>query len=154
MSVDPRRVEAKRLYLEKGWTQGAIATHFGVTTRTVERWASADTWGEKSKVVSIKAAPKPKSEPPAPRREPVGRSAGIDEMEVIDGAISDLSAALASTEDVRSLGGLAGGLVRLLEYRRKVSPPTAAEMAEQLLALGISPSEFVKELRAKWQLKA
>jgi len=61
---------------------------------------------------------------------------------------------LSGSEDERSLGGLAGGLVRLLEYRRKISPPTAALLAEMVLALGISPTEFVRELRDKWQLKA
>jgi len=61
-----------------------------------------------------------------------------------------LAGALAGTEDVRSMGGLAGGLVKLLEYRRKVSPPTAAELAETMFDLGYSPAELVAELKAKW----
>lgn len=159
--VDPNRIEAKRLYLEKGWTHAAIASHLGKSTRTVERWASADGWGglKQSKVVQIDR-PKPEREAAdaastrPPRRVCAGRSQEVDELEVINGAIADLSAALASAEDVRSMGGLAGGLVRLLEYRRKTNPPTAAELAEQVLSLGINPAEFVRELRDKWQLKA
>jgi len=156
---DARRAEAKRLYLDKNWTQAAIATHFSVSARTVERWASGDGWGalKQSKVIQLNERPeKSASAPaaaPAPRPRP-GRSHEIDELEVVNLAIADLSSALSGSEDERSLGGLAGGLVRLLEYRRKISPPTAALLAEMVLALGISPTEFVRELRDKWQLKA
>lgn len=145
MSEDPRRSEAKRLHLEKGWTQAAIATHLGVSTRTVERWAKADGWtGQKKahKVVPIKAV---SSAPTVP----------IDEKRIVDNAIRSLDNLLASSDtDTRGIGGIAGALVKLLEYRRKIEPPTAAEVVEQAIAIGIPPQEFVAELKKQWQLRA
>ena len=146
--------EAERLYLTQGWTMAAIAQKLNVTSRTIERWAKAGEWAAKkkaSKVVSINQSAR---EEPTAR---VQRSRGaLDDIEIVETAISDISSAMtgAGSEDVRSLGGLATALVKLLEYRRKIQPPTAAELAEQVLAMEISPSEFVAELKQKWLQRA
>lgn len=173
---DPRREEAKRLSVDKGMTQEAIAQHFNVSVRTIERWASQDGWGARKKaqkVVSIGEA-KSKTQPlppnpvnttlPTPTREPVRvrrRDRGeIDELEIVEGAIVNLDLLLSSMSsasgddrpiDTRGIGTTAGALVKLLEYRRKIQPPTAADLAEQILALGITPNELVAELKARWQ---
>lgn len=181
MAADPRRIEAKKLSLEQGLTQAAIAQQLSVSTRTIERWASEDGWGARkkaqSKVVLIsEAKPKPQpslqaapasthSNPPSTR--PRRQRGEIDELEIVEGAIANLSLLLGDTDrdcmeneygrvkpiDTRGIGGIAGALVRLLEYRRKIQPPTAADLAEQVIALGISPSEFVAELKQRWQLQ-
>jgi hypothetical protein len=165
---DSRRAEAKRLSLEKGWTQEAIALHFNMSTRTIERWAAQDGWGARKqaqKVVAIgssrkQTSPTPGDEPvsPKPRRQ----RGAIDEMEIIESAIVSLDALLSSMGglsgddriDTRGIGGTASALVKLLEYRRKIQPPTAAELADLVIELGISPTEFVAELKQKWLQRA
>jgi hypothetical protein len=165
---DPRRIEAKRLALEKGWTQAKIASHFSVTTRTVERWAQKDGWGalkQAQNVVSISEARKPSPSPSTPRNPPSIRQStadSIDEIQVVEGAIASLYTMITGINDrgddipvdTRGIGGIAGALVRFLEYRRKIKPPTAAELAEQVIAMGISPAEFVSELKQQWQQRA
>lgn len=153
---DPRRAEARRLSLEMGWTQERIAHHLQVSTRTIERWASQDGWGARKqarKVVAIaprkQSSPTPGDEPaPRPRR----KRGEIDELEIVENAIVNLDSMLNSMAghgmiDTRGIGGTAGALVKLLEYRRKLQPPTAAELAEQMIALGIPPAEVVSELK-------
>ncbi|MBE9178615.1 helix-turn-helix domain-containing protein [Oculatella sp. LEGE 06141] len=155
---DPRKQVAKQALLA-GETIASIAQRLGVSRRTIERWADDGNWREQ-KVISINAKPKqsgildssPKKEP-APRRQRGGGD--IDELEIIDLAISDLSATLSGGEtDARSLGSIAGALVRLLEYRRKVMPKSAADLADMAIALDISPREFILTLQEKWQERA
>jgi len=159
MSGD-RQAEAKRLYLEEKWTMEAIAAHFGVSLRTIERWASDGAWTAQKKggkVVSIESKPKPRRDEPGVVRS--RRSPGeLDELEIVEGAIASLAAALEGDGegkiDARSMGGIAGGLVKLLEYRRKVQPQTAAEVVELAIGLGISPNEFIDQLEVAWQRRA
>ncbi|MBD3882159.1 LysM peptidoglycan-binding domain-containing protein [Phormidium tenue FACHB-886] len=158
-SADRSVVKAE--YLKSNDSMEAIAKRFGISERTLIRWSKADPEGEWTvlrKAKTIVSAPKLQvidGELPA-RENRVRRSRGtIDELEIIELAISDLSATLASGEtDSRSLGSIAGALVRLLEYRRKIQPATAAELAELVLSLGISPTEFVSELKQRWQQSA
>ncbi|MGG6295281.1 helix-turn-helix domain-containing protein [Leptolyngbya sp. AN02str] len=154
MSVDKKAV-AKRLY-EQGRSYAAIALDVGVSTRTVERWGSEGNWAvlRQANVVPLERSESQPRQRPTPRSR---RGDGaIDEMEIVEGAIANLAVLLDGSGDVdpRSLGGIAGALVRLLEYRRKVQPQTAAELAERAIALNINPAEFARELREKWQLRA
>ena len=76
LMADDRKVEAKRVYLEKGLTQGEIADRLDVSRRTIERWASEDGWnGQKKaqKVVPISEAKTQNSLPhhPLPVLTPV-----------------------------------------------------------------------------------
>lgn len=170
MSGDKRK-EAKRLCLEEGLTQAAAAQRLGVASRTVERWAAQDGWGAQKKaqkVVSIGEAKRAKpseqakhQNPPSIRRRQLGEE--IDETEIVEGAITSLSLLLGGMGagyndrpiDTRGIGGVAGALCKLLEYRRKhLRPATAAEVAEMAIALGIPPQEFVAELKRQWQLRA
>lgn len=163
---DSRREEAKNLSLQKGWTQETIAQHFGVTTRTIERWASQDGWGARKhaeKVVSIGQAKK-KIQQPKPESTHNGstapirsrRSAGeIDELNLVDLALSDISAFMSSGEmDARGIGSCATALCRLIELRLKLKPRSAAELAELAIGLGMSPAEFARELRQAWEKRA
>lgn len=151
--------QAKKLYLHDGLTMDAIAQKLGVSRRTIERWSANDPEGKwtdlklAQKVVAFSPRADAPTEPAKPRRQR-GHSE-IDELKIIELAISDLSATLGSGEtDSRSMGGIAGGLVRLLEYRRKICPPTAAELADLVLELNISPQEFVAELKQRWLQRA
>ncbi len=154
--VDPQIV--KQAYLESGESIAAIAAQFGISERTIYRWMEADPEGDWVALRKARGIVKPKLQvisnatphtllpPPARPR----RSGDINELEIVDLAISDLSTKIAGDIDARSLGGCAGALCRLIELRRKLVPPTAAALAEQVIALGISPSEFVAELKKRW----
>lgn len=148
---DDRRAEAKRLYLEEGRTQREIAEIFGVSTRTIERWADKDGWGQRiKKVIPIKSTRSPDYEP-----GPRSVRGKIDENKIVDGAIVSLDYLLSRPDlDTRGVGGIATALVKLLEYRRKIQPPTAAELANQAIELGYSPEQFLSALREQWRLQA
>jgi transposase-like protein len=167
--------QAKKLYLDDGLTMDAIAQKLGVSRRTVERWSASDPEGKwtdlklAQKVVSFVRPDSAEHSRPVERRdEPVKvrprRQRGqVDELEIVESAIVNLDLLLgcmcgASGDDrpvdTRGVGTTAGALVKLLEYRRKVQPPTAAELAEQVLALNINPAEFAQELKRAWQLRA
>jgi transposase-like protein len=163
MSQPDARKEIAKQALLAGETIASIASRLGVSRRTIERWADDGAWREQraSNVVSL-PAPKPakaqKATPCSPEPVPrIRRQRGqIDEIEIVEIAITDLAAAMgaASSEDLRSLGSLAGGLCRLIELRLKLQPRTAAELAEQVLALGVSPAEFINELKQRWAQSA
>jgi transposase-like protein len=147
--------KAKEAFLA-GETIAAIATRYDMSRRQIERWAKAGLWREekqgKTNVVPM-AKPKPSQAASPVRAKRQARE--MDELEIVNAAIADLSAALAgASEDLRALGGLAGGLIRLLEYRRKVNPPTAAELAEMAIALGYTPETFMLALRETWRNQA
>lgn len=174
MALDPRRIEAKKLSLEQGLTQAAIAQRLGVSQRTVERWASEDGWGARkkaqAKVISINEAKSQPSQPPPasthnnpPSVRPRRQRGEVDELEIVEDAIENLATLLGCSGmsdgsdrpiDTRGIGGIAGALVKLLEYRRKIQPPTAAELAEQAIAMGVSPDQFMQALRDAWRLRA
>lgn len=159
-----------------GQTIAAIAAQLSVSRRTIERWADDGVWREKrGNVVSINqpSKPQPVNNPnPTPTREPARvrrRDRGeIQELEIVESAISslhllftDMAAGPDEDEngrikpiDTRGIGTIGGALVKLLEYRRKIQPPTAAELAEQAIALGMSPAEFARELRQAWEKRA
>jgi transposase-like protein len=164
---DPRKIQAKQALLA-GETIASIAARLGVNRRTIERWADDGAWREQKQaqnVVPIGEAkskqpkPKPVNTHPTPCHEPRVRrreQGEIDELEMIELALADVSTAMstASSEDLRSLGSLAGALCKLLEYRRKIKPPTVVDLAEQVIALGISPSDLVAELKTRWAQRA
>jgi hypothetical protein len=178
---DEKFIESvKQEYLTTAKSLAALASQFGVGKRTIEGWCSDGHWADQrkaQKVVSIDEAkskaqtpkPKPVNAPaPPPTREPIRarslkRRGEIDEFQIVEDAIDSLSGLLTGMTaggeegkpiDTRGIGGTAGALVKLLEYRRKIAPPTARDMAEQVLALGIDPKEFARELRERWFQRA
>lgn len=160
--VDPRKIEAKQRLIA-GETIASIAARFGVNRKTIERWATEGNWREQKQAEKVVSINKPReSDEPAIRVRTRRQRGQIDELEIVEGAIVNLDLLLsgmcgASEDrpiDTRGIGSTAGALVKLLEYRRKIQPPTAAELAEQMIALGIPPTELVAELKRQWQLRA
>ena len=152
-----RKDQAKALFLN-GETIQAIADRFNISRRTVERWADGGNWREeKEQQSNVVPLAKPKQQPKLtthpPVRAPLRRSDSIDDLEVIEGAIAELSASLPDSP-VMSKGSIANALRGLIEYKRKLQPPTAADLAQQVIDLGISPAEFVAELKERWQHRA
>ncbi|MEO1399695.1 MAG: hypothetical protein AAFV72_00390 [Cyanobacteria bacterium J06635_1] len=170
-----KKLAAKLAYVSsKDLSFSQLAEQFGVSTVTVQRWSSADPDGpwtaqrrkrEDLQVANVLpfAVPAGKAHTPeeltrvapkATREAKAAREAGdIDPLQIVDLAIADLSSAMQTQAQFnlpQGMGACAGGLVRLLEFRRKLQPPTAAELAEQVIALGISPQEFTAELSRQW----
>lgn len=155
--IDPKiRSAAERAYLSGDETLAEIARQFSVGDRTVEKWSVEDNWELKRQRIRDKVVEFARPEPrPAPVRVPTSRSSDIDELAVVEMAIADLSAAMTSEQtSAQSLGGIAGGIARLIELRRKLRPATAAELAAQVIELGIEPKEFVAELKRLWAQSA
>lgn len=158
-----QKQQAEKLF-NQGETIATIATKLGVSRRTIERWANDGAWREKrSNVVSIAdgAKKKPLQQSPESDHNPApirrrSRGGDIDELDLVDLALSDVSAAMsgAGQEDIRSLGSLATALCRLVELRLKLKPRTAAELAELAIALKLSPTEFARELRQAYEKRA
>ncbi|GEM_PF-2605046 len=116
---------------------------------------------------------KPVNSDPTPHREPMraralGHRNELNEVEIVEDAIYSLSALVTgclrggitddeertTPIDTRGIGGTASALVRLLEYRRKLKPPTAAELAELAIAMNVRPDEFLTALKDAWRLRA
>lgn len=169
---DAIRQKAYSLFL-KGASIPAILKELGIGRRTVERWRKAGNWdaaialpGETQKVdqaiedreIAAQTAESNvvdlRRDRPRRERRTMSR---IDEVLIIEDAIESLSDLLARDNiSVNSpgVGSTASALVRLLEYRRKISPPTATELAEAAIAHGIAPEDFITELQKQWRLRA
>lgn len=175
--IDPKTWEDA----EKAYVNGierslaAIATRFNLGKRTVEKYASEHDWDAKrraNKVVTISPAQPKRSlsfSEDAPRKPQLSRVRGsseIDDMEIVDGALASLSAALTSgtlqmsdgevrySVSGRDLAACASALIKVLEYRRKINPTSVAALAEMAIELGINPTEFMAELSRQWKLGA
>lgn len=155
MSQPAQKEVAKARFIVNESIQ-SIADALGVSRRTVERWADEGKWRDlrqsNDNVVQIgaianvnRAQAQAKSIPRSKRKVD-----DFDALEMVDDAIAVLSGALHGDVDPRAIGGIANSLRGLLEYRRKLCPPTAGELVEQAIALGLSPAEFARELREAW----
>jgi transposase-like protein len=140
-----------------GESSAAIAAKFGMNARTVQRWANEGNWDKlrqnNDKVVQINAAATV-GKAQAVARAPRKTQRDFDALELVDDAIAILSGSMHGDVDPRAIGGIANSLRGLIEFRRKLCPPTAADLVEQAIALGISPAEFARELREAWGKRA
>lgn len=161
---DVDRQKAYSLY-KRGVSVGAIAKEIGAGRRTVERWRNAGDWDRDADLEPVEVKAVATSIVPATlavdmhRDRPLKHQRGvrrIDEVLIVEDAIEALSGLLQRDNiSVNSpgVGSTASALVRLLEYRRKLEPPTASELAEVAIAQGISPHEFMEELQKQWRLR-
>jgi transposase-like protein len=160
------RAAVKRAYLDSTDSMAQVAQRFGLTSRTVERWASEEGWAAERKGRSLSNEPAKAvvtevlPTEPMPKPQPIARRRAteqIDELEIIDTAILDIRAAMgggSDSVDLRSLGSAASGLCRLVELRLKLQPKTAADLAKQAMQLGIKPETFLQALAEQWQQQA
>lgn len=145
----PKKIDwepIKRAYLVSGKSLEAIAAEFGVSVRSIETRSSEEGWASSRDQV----APKPVNKPRPTSRD----RAEVDEVEVLEAAIADLSAGIADGDTpIKSKEAAATALVRLLEYREKLMPKSATDLAARAIELGISPEAFLEELRQAWQAR-
>lgn len=152
----PKKIDwepIKQAYINSDESLASLALRFGVSKRALEGEAAAQSWK------ALKDAKKLAS-PPVKTQKNIARSgisrrtaSNVDEVEILETAIADMSAALVVAE-TKSKEGCASALAKLLELRRKLVPTTAEEIADQCMALGISPEDFIEALRQQWQERA
>jgi hypothetical protein len=155
----PKKIDwepIKQHYLSSDESLAAVAMRFGVSKRAIEDKSAEGGW-EALKTAGTVAEVETETEErsPEPVRRPTKRRSGrIDEVDEIDHAITQLSGWIGGGAEPKSLEGCASALAKLIELRRKLVPLTAAELAEQVINQGISPVEFVRELKEQWQQRA
>jgi hypothetical protein len=152
----PKKIDwepIKQHYLSSDESLASVALRFGVSKRAIEDKSAEGGWEALKTAGHVGAEVEERPEPVA-RPSRSRRTGRIDEVDEIDHAITQLSGWISGGAEPKSLEGCASALAKLIELRRKLVPATAAELAEQVLALGISPAEFVHELKEKWQQRA
>ena len=141
----PRQINWEQIYQywsKTGDSAAKIALKFNVSKRAIaERIAQ---W--KANPVSHKT--------PTPAPVFANPNTVKNDLDVVDGAIGRLSTVILSTNDERVLGGIATALVRLIQFRQQLQPPTAAQLAEAAISAGISPQDFIRELDDRWRQQA
>lgn len=148
----------KQDYLSSDATMAELALKHGVSKRAIEQRAADDGWKAMKKGLEGQDYQKLKEEAKFKRRLKVKRAAedGIDEVEIVTTTIISLHQLVADMTsgdgpvDTRGIGGVAGALVKMLEYRRRINPPGLEDLVEQVIAMGYSPEDFVHELAAMW----
>ena len=148
--IDPKvRSAAEKAYVSGSATLAEIAKQFGVSDRTVEKWSADDHWETKrANVRKVVEFARPEHVNPRPVRG-VSSDGDINPLTLVDEAIYELSGSLAGAIG-KDKASISNALRSMLEYREKLRPKTAGEIADQIIALGIAPAEFVAELKARW----
>jgi hypothetical protein len=140
----------KKAYLDGSETYASLAMRFGVGKSTIEAKASAEGWATLKKAEII-APLLPKTSTGLPPRQ--SYKSGINEVEILQDAITVLSGAMYSAE-ARSAEGCASALAKLIELHSRLVPKTSADLADMAIALGVSPEDFIRQLSSKWQERA
>lgn len=166
MSQDKKK-QAEALFMQ-GVSISDIARKLDVARRTIQRWKDEGGWEAiKStlpttpKVIPIASKPKPVNNDPPPHRNPPSlrtKADSKDSIAIAEEVIQDLQTELVGVGDTplsgRNRAALANCLKVWVEYRDKLQPKTAADLAEMAIALGISPVEFMNELKRQWEKRA
>lgn len=156
----PRKIDdrirklAGDTYAKTDLTLSQIAKKFKVSDRTVQTWSSEDTWELQRSAHQAMNKPQNILEF-APRENPrsIRRAHPEDTLEILNDAISTLYADLGASTG-KDAAAIANSLKGLLEYRRKIKPPTVADLVELAIELNVGPDEFLTELRNAWKRKA
>ena len=155
----PKKIDwepIKEAYINSDESLASLALRFGVSKRALEGEAAAQSWKALKDAKKLAGLPvKAKEQKNAIARSGTSRrtTSALDEIEILETAIADMSAALVLAE-TKSKEGCASALAKLLELRRKLVPTTAEEIADQCMTLGISPEDFIDALRQQWQERA
>jgi len=145
-AIDSKLIGAiERAYLDRSPKPSlrALATEFGIGLSTVKALSSDRNWT---------AQREQKEQGKVEGGKDVNRRRGIDGYQAIKDAIADISAEV-STVDAKSKEGCASALVSLLKAERELFPPTAEELAEMAVKLDITPADFIRAMKLKWQEK-
>ncbi|MUH00817.1 hypothetical protein F7734_54535 [Scytonema sp. UIC 10036] len=158
-------IEIRSAYIEGQATLAELALRYGVGKSTLMNRASAEKWTtlKKAGVTESESSKTDDTDDSydveilQPKIKPKLRvitpgSYFQQTEEILDDAILSLHETLPQAR-VKSLEAAAIALARLLELRQKMTPPTAVDLAERAIELGIDPHMFMRELKEKWALR-
>jgi hypothetical protein len=129
----------------------AIGKEFKISDRKIWQWIKDEGWENDRSIERLNNPPEPppKVEKVIAAYRPAPREAGpINQLEIVERAIGDLTAEMAGQEFARDKAQIANALKGMLQYHAVLKPKTAKELALQVVELGIPPAEFVAELKA------
>lgn len=129
----------------------AIAAEFKISSRKIWQWIKDEGWEHDRSIERLNNPPPPPV--PVPEKvkrylPPRGEGGPIDQIKIVEDAIRDLTAEMSGMEFARDKAAIANALKAMLQYHAVLKPKTAKELALQVVELGISPGEFVAELKA------
>jgi len=123
----------------------SLATEFDVGLSTLKKLSSEQSWPElRTAKDTSRAVGKVEG------AKAVTRSRKVNDFDALNNAIADISAEVA-TIDAKSKEGCATALANLLKAKRELYPPNADELAEIAVKLEITPADFIRALKTKWQ---
>lgn len=147
--IDPKIKNAVKIaYLGSNLSATAavekISTEFRISTRKIWAWIKEEHWDLEKKSQNVITFDPQK---PRPERRPDRDGAPIEVLTIVEDTIRDLQADLDNVMG-REKAQTANALKGLLEMYRKLKPETPQELAQRVIELGITPAEFVAELKA------
>jgi hypothetical protein len=153
--IDPKIKQAvKTAYIQSKLSSTAavkaIGAEFKISDRKIWQWIKDDGWETDRSIERLNNPPEPVPVPEKvrPYLRPRGEGGPVNQLEIVEDAIRDLTAEMAGQEFARDKAQIANALKGMLQYHAVLKPKTAKELALQVVELGISPAEFVAELKA------
>ena len=147
-ALDKKLIEAiRKAYLGRRSrpTLKELATEFSVGLSTLKLISADEKWAELRKTAQMaQEAGSVEGAKAATRQRPK-----LDDLTLLDNGIADLSAEVAAVE-AKSKEGCATAMANLIKVKRELFPPTAEELAEMAVSLGITPSDFLTALQRRW----
>lgn len=150
-AIDRRLLDTiKNAYMNRSPkpTLNALAKEFGVSGTKVRVLASEEKWSDirkaKDQSTAVGAI--------AGAKAAVRASKKVDPYDALMAAIADISAEVSAVE-AKSKEGCANALGNLLKVQRELYPPSVEELAEIAVKLNISPADFLRAIKDKWQEK-
>lgn len=147
--IDERTFEAvKAAYLEcdSKPDRPRLARKFKIGLSTLNNWAAENKWEElRASTAQSRSVGRVEGAKAAVRQRPK-----VDDLTLLNDGIADLSAEIASI-DAKSKEGCATAMASLIKIKRELFPPTAEDLAEMAVSLGITPSDFLTALQRRWQ---
>ncbi len=119
-----------------------LATEFKVSRRTIAGLSSKEGWVELRKAKELGKEIGAKVALRAQKEK-------INDLEALDGVISDLFAQVSVT-DAKSKEGVANAMANLIKIKRDLFPPTIRDLARMAVNNGFSAADFIREIKAQW----
>lgn len=155
--TDPNlKAAIEQAYINSNLSSKELSEKFdgAVSDRTIERWAKDGGWEAKrtaSKIINLDTTRQPQ-----PRQNPrPTRDLSDDPFEIANTVIADLQGDMARSDmPAKDKAAIANSLKSWVEFRRKLKPPTVADLVELAIELGVSADEFLDELENAWTKRA
>jgi hypothetical protein len=147
-AIDRRVIDAaKKAYLGRKSkpSLNVLAEEFGVSVATLKNVAAKEKWTDLRNAADLaQESGKVEGAKAVTRQRP-----RVDDLQILNDAIADLSAEVAAVE-AKSKEGCASAVATLLKTKRELYPPDADGLAEMAVKLGITPADFIRSLKHKW----